>query len=115
MRQSQKQTSLLKYGVEHPMQTASVVQNLKISMKAKYGKEFAQQVKSINDKSKRTNMINYGVENILQKDSPLREKIIDGWMKKYGVDNPGKSREVIDRRSKVKQENHYEKRRQNRH
>lgn len=109
MIQSQKETSLLKYGVEHPMQKESVVENFKISMKAKYGKEFAQQVKSINDKSKHTNMLNYGVECVLQKDSPLREKIIESWIEKYGVDNPGKSREVIERRSKVKQENHYEK------
>ena len=69
------------------MQKESVVENFKTSMKAKYGKEFAQQVKSINDKSKHTNMLNYGVECVLQKDSPLREKIIEGWIEKYGVDN----------------------------
>ncbi len=95
-----------KYG-GHAMKTESAKENFKASMRSKYGKEFAQQVKTIQDKTKRSNVERFGVESVLQKDSPIREQIIKRWMDKYGVDNPGKSDAVIKQRSKIKQENHF--------
>lgn len=95
-----------KYG-GHAMKTAHTKERFKKSMADKYGREHAMQVKSLQDKAKRTNMEHYGVENVLSANSPVREQIIQTWTDKYGVDNPGKSEEVINRRSKRKQENHY--------
>jgi hypothetical protein len=109
MKSAQKETSLKKYGVEHPMQTKEVIKNFKASMVKKHGVEAALQSKIFLDKYKLTAMENHGVENVLSKNSPIRAQIIESWINKYGVDNPGKSPEVIDRRSKLKQENHYEK------
>lgn len=109
MRTSQIETSMKKYGTDHPMKTAEVVSNFKNSMMVKYGVEHALQSKSILDKAKYTNIQNYGVENVLSSNSPIREQILETWIKKYGVDNPGKSKDVIEKRSKLKQENHYEK------
>jgi hypothetical protein len=95
-----------KYG-GHAMKTDQTKEKFKNSMLSKYGKEYAMQVKSIQDKAKKTTVDNYGVENVLSANSPLREQILQTWTDKYGVDNPGKSSEVINRRSKRKQENHY--------
>lgn len=109
MRASQVETSLKKYGTDHPMKTSEVVNNFKNSMMTKYGVEHALQSKAILDKAKYTNVQNYGVENVLSSKSPVRQRIMETWIEKYGVDNPGKSRDVIQKRSKLKQENHYEK------
>lgn len=95
-----------KYGC-HAMQTDNTKSKHKNSMLEKYGKEYAQQVKSIQDKTKKSNIERYGVESVLQKDSPVRDQIIQTWIHKYGVDNPGKSEEVIKHRSKVRQINHF--------
>ena len=95
-----------KYG-GHAMQTKETMSRFKKSMKEKYGKESALQVQSIFDKSRRTTFENHGVENVFSRNSPIRKKIVDGWIEKYGVDNPGKSSEVIRKRSKTKQDNHF--------
>jgi hypothetical protein len=99
-------TFLEKYG-GHAMTVDSTKQNFKNSMMKKYGKPAALQVKVLHDRAKKTNMERYGVESVLQKESEIRKQIVDGWISKYGVDNPGKSDEIISRRSKVKKENHF--------
>ena len=105
-RQGVQNTFNEKYG-GHAMKTKETQERHKNSMSEKYGKEYAMQVKSIQDKAKRTTVQNYGVENVLSANSPLREQIKQIWIDRYGVDNPGKADEVISRRSKRKQENHY--------
>ena len=108
MRASQKETSRKKYGTDHPMQTTGVVENFKASMLKTYGAEHALQIKSFKDKAVRTTLENHGVVSVLSKDSPFKQKIVEGWIEKFGVDNPGKSPEVQKKRSHTREVNHFE-------
>nr|DAW85862.1 MAG TPA: endonuclease-like protein [Bacteriophage sp.] len=119
-RELTKRNNLIKYGVEHPMQSKEVQENHKAAMMEKYGvesplqsEEIKEKVKSTNlkkfgsewalgsdeikEKSKQTMLERYGGETTLQSDV-LRNKQEDTMIKRYGVDNPAKSEEITERR-----------------
>ncbi len=95
-----------KYG-GHAMTTEATKNNFRAAMKEAYGKEYSTQIPAIQAKIKQSNMKRFGVENVLEAGSRVREQVIRTWLTKYGTDNPGKSSEVIAKRSKRKQDNHY--------
>jgi hypothetical protein len=61
-----KQSSLIKYGYEYPMQNNDVKEKRKQSNLIKYGCEIATQNDDIKQKIKETNLIKYGYENPVQ-------------------------------------------------
>lgn len=60
---SQKNTSMKKYGVDHPMKNSEVVKNFKSSMVEKYGVSSALKSKEFFNKAKLTRLKRYGDEN----------------------------------------------------
>jgi hypothetical protein len=89
MKFSQKETSMKKYGVEHPMKTQGVVDNFKKSMSEKYGVESALKKEEFVNKSSNTKLDRYGDKNYNNKNKYKRT-----CLEKYGVDNPRKLEEI---------------------
>jgi very-short-patch-repair endonuclease len=103
MAASQKSTYLKKYGKEHPMMVESVMDKFKTSMLKKYGESSALKVEKFIEKSKKTKTERYGDENYNNEE--LRKATC---VERYGVDNPGKIKSVVDQAVKTKLNNHYD-------
>lgn len=111
-----KETSLKKYGEEHPMKSKKIKEKLKKNMfkkygvghnwqlkkslkkrinviKEKYGENGVLGNKKVREKIKKTNLKKYGVENSLQS-KEIQEKIKQTNLKKYGVNNPMKTNKI---------------------
>jgi len=111
-----KQTSLLKYGVEHPTQSQhfrdSIAANIKklgyhpggfgtsehkTAVQKKYGVDNPFQSKLVKNKIKITNNDRYGVDNP-QENSKIREQTKKTKINRYGTDgwNPSKTKETMN-------------------
>jgi hypothetical protein len=88
-----KQTAILKYGVENPMQNKIIKEKQKNTMIYKYGVEHNSQLDIIKTQKKEKSLEKYGVEYVLQS-SEIREKIKHTTIKKYGVENPMQNNEI---------------------
>lgn len=82
-----KETCLKKYGVENPMQSSEVKENLRKAVNEKYGVDYVTQLDSQKEKSKKTCLEKYGVERYAQSSQFLTE-VKQQWIEKYGVENP---------------------------
>lgn len=93
------QTNLEKYGVEHPAQN-SIVKNKAIATNMeRYGVTCTQLHPEIRDKTIQTNLEKYGVKWITQ-DSTRNNNMIKTLLERYGVSNPSR---LVAVREKAKQ------------
>jgi hypothetical protein len=122
-----KQTNLKKYGVEHPIQNETIKEQTKQTNLKKYGVEYSIQNEKVKEKIKQTNLkkynhtsysstqeykddvkntkkIRYGDENYNNRDKSKITSIL-----KYGVDNPSKSIDVINKIHNIINDNFKEK------
>lgn len=84
--QKRKTTCLKKYNVENYSKTEECKSLLSATNKNNSQKR--------NEKIKKTCLKKYGVENVLSKNSSIRRKLENKWMKKYGTDNPLKNSKI---------------------
>jgi hypothetical protein len=119
-----KETCLIKYGVENPLQSKEIMNKLQetnlikygnvcslhnseIEKKVKetnlnkYGSEYALQCEKVKEKQKQTNLIKYGTEFVSQLQE-VKDKIKNTCLEKYGVNHPSKTQEI---KTKHKQTN----------
>ena len=89
---SQRNTSLEKYGVEHPMMTEEVKKNFCDAMQTKYGVDYYSQTPEHTIKSKKTKKEHFGNENFT---NPKQRK--KTCLERYGVDNYTKTEEYRER------------------
>lgn len=94
-----KATNITKYGVEYPMENSNICSKMQQTFIDKYGVSSPAQIKEIKDSIKINNLQKYGVENI-------KKKAIATLELKYGVDNPSKSKVILEKSYKTKRENH---------
>ena len=78
------------------MQTENVKQELKKSIRAKYGVDNIMKHKSTHEKIQKTNMQRYGVTNATQ-NPVIQQKIEQTSMQKYGTRRPSESATVRDK------------------
>lgn len=81
-----RNTSFKKYGVDNPMKSDIVKENLKKSLTEKYGTYKISSLPEVREKIKQTNLKKYGVENPMQSDE-IREKAKNTCVKKYGLES----------------------------
>jgi hypothetical protein len=81
-----KQTSLERYGVEHPMLTEAVREKQKQTMQEKYGVDHPYQSPEIMAKMKANNMQKYGVEYVAQLPEVII-KMAQTTLQRYGVEH----------------------------
>ena len=103
MLKTQISTYTKKYGVAHPMKTKSVVSNFKKSMVQKYGVEHALQNESLVQKSFNTKKEKYGDGNY--NNTNQRKQTC---LEIYGVDNPRKSKSIVEHCNEVMRKKHYQ-------
>jgi hypothetical protein len=92
---SQTKTFKEKYGM-HPMKTEETKENLKKSVKATHGVEWASQIKGWYDTVKKNNLIKHGVEHYNNLDA-----IKKTCMEKYGVKNYMQTEEYMKKYKKT--------------
>lgn len=90
-----KQTSLEKYGVEHPMHLESTKEKQKQTMREKYGVNHPYQSPEIMAKMKENNLKKYGVENIAQLPE-IQIKMAKTTLDRYGVEHYNQLPEMKD-------------------
>ncbi len=100
-----KQTNLKNYGVEHPMQNKDIQEKTKQTNLEKYGVEYLSQNLEIKEKIKRVNLRKIGVENQFQS-KEIKEKIKQVNLKKYGVENPSQSDKIKQKKITTSFENY---------
>ena len=81
-----RNTSLKKYGVEHPMHLESTKLKQKQTMQEKYGVDHPYQSPEIMEKMKQNNLKKYGVENVAQLPE-VQIKMAQTTLDKYGVEH----------------------------
>lgn len=81
-----KQSNLLKYGVEYPLQNEKILKKLKKTNLKKYGIEFPLQNSKSLEKYKQTNLLKYGVSSPMQNPEIIK-KLENTMLDKYGVKN----------------------------
>jgi very-short-patch-repair endonuclease len=96
-----KETSIKKYGVDHPMMLKEIQESVKKTNIEKYGVDSPRKLESVKEKAKQTNLKKYGVENPFGS-KQIKEKIKQTNLEKYGVEYPGQSKDV---KEKIKQTN----------
>lgn len=92
-KQSMKQTSLEKYGVDIPAKCSQVIEKRKKTCLEKYGVENTIQVKEFQEKKKATLLKNYGVD-VPFKNKKIIDKAKQTTLDHYGVDNPFKDENI---------------------
>jgi len=119
-----KQTSLKKYGTEHPTQNDRVKENYKQTIIKKYGVNHYSQTDEFLKKYKQTNLEKFGTEYCSQNNKvkekvketclkkygticslhnkEINEKTKQTWIKNYGVNHPNQNEKIIE---KTKQTN----------
>lgn len=82
-----KATTLERYGVEYPMQSADIQSKMKATNLERYGVENVYAAKEIKEKIKQTNLERYGTESAAQS-AIIKEKTRATVMAKYGGNAP---------------------------
>ena len=78
-----KETNLLKYGVEAPLQNKDILQKTKETCIERYGVENPGQCKFVQEKMRKTSLERYGVENPMQCEE-IAAKLCETIRTKYG-------------------------------
>jgi hypothetical protein len=91
-----KETSIKKYGVDHPMMLKEIQESVKKTNIEKYGVEYLQQSKKIRKKSSQTLIDKYGVDHI-SKSKHFKNKFKETCLKNHGVEYPMMSKKVRDK------------------
>ena len=94
-------TNLIRYGVEHALQSSEIQKKWTESNIKKYGSKYYTQSKIVKDKIKKSNVEKYGVENVFQSEE-IKSKIKETNIEKYGVEYCSQSEEI---KSKIKETN----------
>lgn len=76
VRDKQKITNILKYGVEHTFQSENNKEKSKLTMNRKYGCDYAQQNKNIKEKQLKSMIEKYGVTTMSQTKTGKEKNII---------------------------------------
>lgn len=92
-----KQTSLEKYGVEHPTQRAEYKEQLSKILNSKEGKERLE-------KAKKTCLEKYGVENVFQSEI-IKDKIKQTNLERYGVEHAIQNETIKEKAIETQKEN----------
>ncbi|MGZ8924418.1 MAG: helix-turn-helix transcriptional regulator [Nitrososphaeraceae archaeon] len=95
---NKKDTTIKKYGVDHPLKNASIKKKKEAKCIEKYGTSNPSQHKDIKLKRKQTMLTKYGVEYPYQS-KELRDKRSLTMLTKYGVEYPYQSKELWDKRT----------------
>ena len=95
-----KQTSLLHFGVEHPLQSAEIQNKIKQTYLKRYGTENIQNLDSIKEKKKLTCLKHFGVENPIQS-STVKEKVKSTNLKRYGTKTPCENKKIAEKITKA--------------
>lgn len=96
-----KQTCIVKYGVENPMQVEEIKEQLKDKFLVKYGVDNPSKLETIKNKKINTFQEKYGVDNPMQSEI-VREKIKNTIIERYGCEHPMQNSEI---RAKAEQTN----------
>jgi ElaB/YqjD/DUF883 family membrane-anchored ribosome-binding protein len=99
VQEKRKQTCIERYGVEHPWQSIEVRDKMRQTMLEKYGVGSPLQSAEVMQKMQQTNMDRYGVEFTTQSEE-VKEKAKQTNIEKYGVEHPWQSKEI---REKIRQ------------
>lgn len=91
-----KETSLMRYGVDSPMKTEKVKEKQKRTMLDKYGVNNPNRSKTIREKIKQTNLERYGFENA-GSNSEVRKKARNTMVEKYGADCSSRCPEILQK------------------
>ena len=94
-----KESSLKKYGVEHPQQSEKIKEKIKQTILKRYGTTCSLHSAEIKEKVKRTNLEKYGVEYPPQSEI-IKEKCRQTCLEKYGVEHSFQAKEIQE---KIKQ------------
>lgn len=98
-------TSIERYGADHPWKNKQVRQKIEETSKERYGTSYPTQTDEVKSKTAATNLSKYGFENPMQS-AQIAEKAKQASLEKYGVDNPAKS-EVSKEAAKRTYLDHY--------
>jgi hypothetical protein len=98
-KEKRKKTNIIKYGVEHILQSKEIRQKGIETNLEKYGVEFTLQVSEIRQKGIETCLSKYGVEHPLQ-NQKLLDKMIETNLVKYGVKYTSQNSKVHDKQMK---------------
>lgn len=106
-------TNLEKYGVGHPSQNKNVKEKIKKTNLEKYGETSYMKTEQFKIDSLKTNLKKYGVEHPLQNEN-IKNKLKETCLKKYGFDSPLKSNEIKIKISKTKKDKYCDEKYNNR-
>lgn len=95
--EKKKETSIKKYGVEHPMQSDTVKKKIENTNIEKYGVLNVFESDIIKKKIEEANIKKYGVSRPIQ-NHKIKEKIKKTNLKKYGVEYPSKLKKFEDKK-----------------
>jgi hypothetical protein len=96
VRNTAKATCMAKYGVDNPSKVPQVIQKIKDTHIERYGVSSPMHVPEFVEKQQKTNRERYGVDNPM-KNKAVRQKAADTCKERYGVDNPMKVKEFYDK------------------
>lgn len=83
IQEKQKKTNIKKYGYENPFQNKLIKKKIKQTHLKKLNVEYPSQSKSVREKIKKSNIERYGVENVFQNEdikNRIKEKLIEKGM-----------------------------------
>jgi hypothetical protein len=100
-----KKTCLEKFGTEYPQQNKEIQEKSKQTCLKNYNVENPAQSDIIKEKMKQTNLTLHGVEYALQS-KDIRDKFKNTCLKNYGVENPSQSGIIKDKKIKTCIKNH---------
>lgn len=104
VQEKMKQTSLKKYGVEHPFQAEEVKDKIKQTNLEKYGVYYSLQSEEVREKGKQTNLEKYGHENYFGSEIG-KERLKQIWLEKENIEYVGQSKEVLKKINETKTKN----------
>lgn len=105
IRQKGKETNLEKYGVEFTLQVPEIRKKGFETMIEKYGVHYPMQCSELHDKIKATNLIRYGVEETLHV-SEILEKIKETNLERYGFEIATQNPEIYNKVKATNLERH---------
>lgn len=105
VKDKKKQTFLIRYGVNTPMQSEIVKEKYKQTCLDRYGVENPNQFDEFKNKKKQTYLQKYDVENPFQ-NKDIQERYKMTILKKYGVENPSQINEIKEKKKQTCMKNY---------
>lgn len=93
IKKKKQETCLKNYGVDNPVQSHHVLEQLKISVQEKYGVDNVSKHPDVKKKKQETCVKNYGTPYYMQSEEG-KQAIKETLIKKYGVDNCSKHPDI---------------------